>query len=144
MPTRLLNGEGSTDGEEIDKRTCSIRRGTYLLYVSTLGISQGSTEYLSLGATSADTYAGGSFYFTNVGVGSPVTHTVSELNSANSMEYWQLLLDFGSGVYGDVRCSSQPTRAEHPRARFVRPRRPVHAASARILTGCVRCKRRSV
>ena len=28
MPTRLLTGEGSTDREEIDKRTCSIRRGT--------------------------------------------------------------------------------------------------------------------
>ena len=27
MPTRLLTGEGSTDREEIDKRTCSIRRG---------------------------------------------------------------------------------------------------------------------
>jgi hypothetical protein len=27
MPTRLLTGEGSTDREEIDTRTCSIRRG---------------------------------------------------------------------------------------------------------------------
>jgi len=27
MPTRPLTGEGSTDREEIDKRTCSIRRG---------------------------------------------------------------------------------------------------------------------
>jgi hypothetical protein len=28
MPTRLLTGEGSTDREEIDKHTCSIRRGS--------------------------------------------------------------------------------------------------------------------
>jgi hypothetical protein len=28
MPTRPLNGEGSMDREEIDKCTCSIRRGT--------------------------------------------------------------------------------------------------------------------
>jgi hypothetical protein len=28
MLTRLLTGEGSTDREEIDNRTCSIRRGT--------------------------------------------------------------------------------------------------------------------
>jgi hypothetical protein len=27
MPTRLQNGEGRTDGEEIDKRTRPIRRG---------------------------------------------------------------------------------------------------------------------
>jgi hypothetical protein len=27
MPTRPLTGEGSTDREEIDDRTCSIRRG---------------------------------------------------------------------------------------------------------------------
>ena len=27
MPTRLLTGEGSMDREEIDKGTCSIRRG---------------------------------------------------------------------------------------------------------------------
>jgi len=28
MPTRLQNGEGSTDGEAIDERTHSIRRGS--------------------------------------------------------------------------------------------------------------------
>ena len=27
MPTRLLTGEGSTDREGVDNRTCSIRRG---------------------------------------------------------------------------------------------------------------------
>ncbi len=55
---------------------------TYLLYFSILGLAEPGTNIYSWGATSPDTYSGGSFFFTNVDTASPATGSISDLNTA--------------------------------------------------------------
>jgi len=55
---------------------------SYLLYLSTLGISQPTSDGLAWGATTDDTYSGGSFEFAAAGQGNPAAGSVSDLTSA--------------------------------------------------------------
>lgn len=54
---------------------------TYLLYLSTLGISQPVSSGLAWGATSEDTHPGGSFAFNGAGQGNPASGLISDLNA---------------------------------------------------------------
>jgi hypothetical protein len=52
----------------------------YILYFSTVGAASALTSNASFGATSSDTYAGGSFFYSNVDSTNPTTGSISDLN----------------------------------------------------------------
>jgi hypothetical protein len=56
--------------------------GVYILYFTVLGVTQAGHNSYPWGATNTDTYAGGSFVFSNADSSSTSTGSVSDLNSA--------------------------------------------------------------
>jgi PEP-CTERM motif len=56
--------------------------GTYILYFSILGVTNSFGSLHTWGLTPADSYAGGTFYYSNQDSGAPDTGSVSDLNGA--------------------------------------------------------------
>lgn len=81
---------------------------SYILYFSTIGISQSSIAQLNFGVTATDTYAPGLFAFTNANLGAPENGNIGDLNTA----FW--VTNFANFNAADLAFSATFTSVPEP------------------------------